>query len=349
MTQYRNTVRDLVHWALRDRAAADAVISGARLDDLPRDRREPVPEDLHGSYRRLDQALEQIHVDGVYRVGTSLAAALTEPARLAAVAGACATDDDAANDETCLTAFIQRFGARVLRRPPDTDEMAFYRSVYGADTKALPAAYADVIAVMLNSAPFLYFVEQGEQEVVGKPGVYELSSYELASRLSYHFWQTLPDDELWEIAKDGSLLEPSVYLRQVERLSADARARATMAEFFSDWLRVEDLPPLDANNENPLFAAFAAGDLPDPALRQDMIDEVLDLVRLLHVDRAGRRAGAFHERALFRQKPRTGGNLRCRALGRSLVTPALAGRRARRLAHPRACSWPLAPPIPVRS
>jgi hypothetical protein len=276
MTQYRNTVRDLVHWALPDAAAAEAVVAGARLQDLPEDRREPVPEDVHGSYRRLDQSLEQQHVDGFYRVGGSVAAALAEPGRLGVVAGDCAVDADPANDEACLTEFIQRFGSRVLRNPPDAEDLAFYRSVYGADSKA-PAGYADVIGVMLSAPRFLYFVEHGEKPVEGKPGVYELSSYELASRLSYHFWQTLPDAELWELARDGSLLETPVYQRQVERLSADARARATMAEFFSDWLKLEDLPSLDANNQDPRFAAFAGADLPGPDLRQRMIDEVLDL------------------------------------------------------------------------
>ncbi len=278
MTQYRNTVRDLVHWVLPDAAVAEAVIAGARLEDLPQDRREPVPEDVHGSYRRLDQSLEQQHVDGFYRVGSAVAAALAEPARLGTVVGSCAVDGDPENDEACLTEFIQRFGSRALRGPPDTDELAFYRSVYGTDPKPLPAGYADVINVMLSSPRFLYFVEQGDQPVAGKPGVYELSSYELASRLSYHFWQTLPDAELWELARDGSLLEPSVYQRQVERLSSDVRARATMAEFFSDWLKLEDLPALDANDQDPRFSAFAGSDLPGPELRQRMIDEVLDLV-----------------------------------------------------------------------
>jgi hypothetical protein len=278
MTQYRNTVRDLMHWALPEAGAAEAVIAGARLDELPEDRREPVPEDVHGSYRRLDQSLEQQHVDGFYRVGKALATALADPGRLGRVAGTCAVDADPANDESCLTDFIQRFGARVLRGPPDAEELAFYRSVYGADPTALPAGYADVMSVMLSSPRFLYFVEQGDQPVDGKPGVYTLSSYELASRLSYHFWQTLPDAELWELARDGSLLEPSIYERQVDRLAADARARSTMGEFFSDWLKLEDLPPLDAKSGDPRFAAFAGADLPGPELRQRMIDEVLELL-----------------------------------------------------------------------
>jgi len=278
MMQYRNTVRDLVHWALPDAADAERVIALAGLDALPRDRREPVPQDVHGSYRRLDQTLEQAHVDGVFRVGEALGSALTEPDRLTAVVGACAADGDAANDADCLTAFVQRFGARTLRRPLDAEDAAFFRSVYGADATASPRAYADVIAVMLNSPDFLYFVEQGENAVADLPGTYELGAYELASRLSYHFWQTLPDAELWAAAQDGSLLDPEVYDEQVERLAGDERTRETMAEFFADWLKLDDLPALEAHRADPLFAAFAGADLPDPALRQAMIDDVLAML-----------------------------------------------------------------------
>ena len=228
MTQYRNTVRDLVHWALPDSADADAVVELARLDELPADRREPMPEDPHGSYRRLDQTLEQLHVDGAFRVATSLATALTEQSRLAAVVGACAADADAANDAQCFSDFVRRFGARVLRRAPDAEDESFFRSVYGADARALPRAYADVITVMLSSPDFLYFVEHGERAVDGMPGVYELGAYELASRLSYHFWQTLPDAELWAAAARRFPARPGG-LRARGRAAGGRRSRALYA------------------------------------------------------------------------------------------------------------------------
>jgi hypothetical protein len=278
MTQYRNTVRDLVRWALPDQRDADAVIALARLDELPLDRREPVPQDVHGSYRRLDQTLEQQHVDGAFRVATALAAALTEPSRLSSVVGACAADADAANDVQCSTDFIRRFGARVLRRPLDDEDVSFYRSVYGADPRASPRAYADLIAVLFNAPDFLYFVEGEGRPLADQPALSELTAHALAARLSYHFWQTLPDAELWAAAENGSLLEPSIYSAQVDRLAADARTRETLREFFADWLKVEDLPALDAHNRDPVFAAFAGADLPDPALRQAMIDDVLALL-----------------------------------------------------------------------
>jgi hypothetical protein len=209
MSQYRNTLADFVAFATGDSAETADVLSelDGPLGRLPGDRREPTSEDLHGSYRRLDQSLQQLHVDGFYDLGVAAGAALTTPSRLGSVVGPCATDQDPANDATCVSTFIERVGARALRRPLEPDELSFYEDVYGSDKAANPAAYADVIAVLLNAPQMVYFVEHGSDEVQGKPGVYTLSAYELASRLSYQLWQTAPDAELLAHAADGSLLD----------------------------------------------------------------------------------------------------------------------------------------------
>jgi hypothetical protein len=277
-TQYKNTLASLASWALADATMGTQMMSGMAdvLRAMPEDQREAVPQDLHGSYRRLDQSLQQENVDGAYAAGIAFGNALA--AHLGVVVGTCATDADASNDASCLDAFIQRFGARALRRPLDATEVAFYRSVYGANAAPDPQAYADVIGVMLNSPQFLYFVEHGSAEVAGMPGVYEVTPFELASRLSYQFWDTLPDDTLWQTASDGSLLQPDVYQREVDRLYADPRTRPTISGFVSDWLKTDDLPALDSHNQDAVFRAFAGTDLPGAGLRQQMIDDVLGLV-----------------------------------------------------------------------
>lgn len=280
VTQYRNTVAGLTTWALGTAAAGTALMNelAGPLGTLPADQREPVPQDLHGSYRRLDQSLQQEHVDGFYAVGVALGQALTKSDRLGTVVGKCATDTDASNDANCLSTFITRFGAKALRRPLSADETTFYKSVYGTDSKASAAAYADVIAVMANAPQFLYMVEHGETATPDKASVFELSAFELASRLSYQFWETAPDDELLLAASDGSLLDADVLDRQIERLYADARTRSTVGGFVADWLKVEDVPQLDAHNDDATFRTFAGSDLPDATLRQQMIDDVLGMV-----------------------------------------------------------------------
>jgi hypothetical protein len=277
MVQYRNTVRDLVASFTGNDTGALSAVSSA-LDSLPDDRREPVPQDLHGSYRRLDQTIQQAHVDSMYAAGVAVGKALTQDSLISRVIGACASDGQADNDSGCRDDFIRDFGARALRRPLDAQELEFYRSVYGATTAADPAAYADVITVLLNAPQFVYFVEHGEAAASAQAGTYELSPYELASRLSYQFWQTSPDDALLTAAANGSLLDPTVYEAEVSRLMSDPRTRATLDEFFADWMKVEELALLDKNANDPLFLAFAGNALPKPSLRQAMIDDVVDML-----------------------------------------------------------------------
>jgi len=280
MTQFRNTVADLAAWAVGSASTGATVMTeiASPLGELPDDRREAVPQDLHGSYRRLDQSLQQIHVESTYDVAVGLGAALTTTARLGTVVGACATDTSTSNDATCLDTFIKKFGARALRHPLSTDEVTFYTTAYGSSTTASAAAYADLIGLFVTAPEFMYFVEHGDTAVAGQTGVYDVSPYELASRLSYQLWQTAPDDALLAAAADGSLRDATTYNAQVTRLLADARARPALDEFFSDWMKVEDLPAMDAKNADATFKTFAGGDLPDAKLRQAMIDDVVGML-----------------------------------------------------------------------
>ena len=305
MGQYRNTLADFVVFAVGDASEAAAVLaelSGA-LGRLPQDRREPTSEDLHGSYRRLDQSLQQLHVDSFYDLGVSVGAALTTPGRLGNVVGACATDRDASNDAACVTEAIARWGERALRRPLGADEISFYEGVYGANKAPNPAAYADVLGVLLNAPQMLYFVEHGASEVPGKPSVFELSSYELASRLSYQLWQTAPDAELLAHAADGSLLNATSYRAEVARLLADTRARGALDEFFADFAKVEELPALDAKNDDVVFKAFAGSQLPSAKLRQDMIDDVLGFLGYYTWQKPSGLASFFQSELSFAKSP----------------------------------------------
>ena len=305
MSQYRNTLADFVAFATSSPTESAAILSelADNLERLPSDRREPTSEDLHGSYRRLDQSLQQLHVDAFYDLGVATGAALTTAARLGSVVGGCATDQDASNDAACVTEFVKRLGSRALRRPLEADEVTFYESVYGGDKTPNPAAYADVIGVLLNAPQMLYFVEHGAAETAGKTGVFELSSYELASRLSYQLWQTAPDAELLSKAADGTLLEAEQYRAQVQRLLGDARARTALDEFFADWAKVEELPALDAKNADAVFKAFAGAALPSASLRQSMIDDVLGLLGYYTWQKRSGVAALFQSETSFARSP----------------------------------------------
>jgi hypothetical protein len=287
-------VRDLLAGLLDDDAEALGVFGAvqAAVAQIPEEQRLKVPQDLHGSYRRLDQLVDQAHVDGWYEVAVALGVELSAPERLPEVLGACGNGPGEGGALECLRPFVETFGERVYRRPLDSSEVDFHLGFYG-DAAALaggtldPEGVADVIAGLLSAPQFLYHVEHGAEPVDGPEGAVGLTAFELASRLSYHFWDTLPDSELFEAARTGRLLEREEFEAQVARLVSHPRARESAREFFRDWLKLEDLPALDQLLGQPVFDAFVGENAPSPMLRAAMIDEVLDLLEYLIFEQPG--------------------------------------------------------------
>jgi len=275
--QYRNTVEDIFTWATGQSAMPEAL--AAAVDRIPDDALHSEDGMVRGGFRRLDQAVYQEHIDVGYDVALAAATEMTTQ-HLVAVAGSCATDGDASNDDGCIDGFIRSFGEHALRRPLTDAEVAFYREVYDADglTQGTePEAFADVIVVMLTAPQFVYLVEHGTEEMDDQPGVYRLDAYELAQRLSYQFWQGPPDEELRQAAADGDLLTDEGYEAQVDRLLADPRTDEALREFYGEWLWLEELPPVDARVGTPAYDAFLDGFAVTPETTDNMIGEVLDM------------------------------------------------------------------------
>lgn len=294
--QYANAVRDLVRFALP--SDADAVLASVTplLDGMPVDVAKGTDKS-YARYTRLDQSVQQEHVDQSYAAANAVGKALTEtPARLGEVAGACATDADASNDATCLDAFIRRFGERALRRPITDEDASFYAKPAGTPPFDAPD-YADVIALLMSAPEAFYFVESGNPSETGERVA--LGAYELASRLSFHFWQTAPDQALLDAAKSGALLTDEGYAAEVERLVSDPRARAAAREFFGEWLANATLQELDSRVGDPVFDAFTAGFAPGPDLRERMLEEVVDAALYYTFDAPDSYDAFFTSRASF--------------------------------------------------
>jgi hypothetical protein len=255
-------------------ADADAIWTSvsSTFARYPSDLKTPAPGDLRGGYARSDQAIQQTRIDAMYDVSVAIAQALTStPARRGTMMGACATDASAANDRTCLEGFIGKWGARVTRTPLSPEDVTFYADIAGA-TPVSAVGVAEVLTAILNSPQLLYRVEHGTDNA--QPTA-PLSAFELASRLSYQFWQSPPDDELWGLAQSGKLLEADTYTQQVARIVRAPETRNALGEFVSQWLRLEELPPLDALKDDATFKAFAGAQMPASTSRDAMIDDVL--------------------------------------------------------------------------
>lgn len=281
--QYRNTISDIVRVAAPKSASVVIDAVSPIMNQLPQDQRIG-PDKHYAGFSRRDQALQQEHVDGLYAVGAAVGKELTKSnAELEEVAGTCATDADGTNDGACLDAMIRRIGELALRRPVSDEDVAFYRGPAG-DAPFEPADYADVLALLLNAPHLMYFVEHGQD---GTDPSVPLDGYELASRLSYHFWQTLPDAELFAAAKSGELLTEAGFDAQLQRVFKDSRTRDAVGEFFGQWLENSTLEELDSRAGTPLFDAFAGMTTVGPDLREAMLAEVTDAALYYTFDAPG--------------------------------------------------------------
>jgi Protein of unknown function (DUF1592)/Protein of unknown function (DUF1588) len=239
---------------------------------FPEDLRTVAPGDLKGGYDRGDQAIQQTQIDAIYDIAITIGQELTAtPARMEAMLGGCATDGATDNDRACLEGFIAKWAARIMRAPLDAEELAFYADIAGSKPVDR-AAVADVVSTILNAPQTLYRVEHGTD---GAKETAPLSSFELAARLSYQFWQAPPDDELWKAAEDRALLDEAGYRTQVERLIRDPELRSALDGFVAQWLRLDELAPLDVLKNDAVFKAFVGAEMPPDSGRAQMIDDVL--------------------------------------------------------------------------
>jgi hypothetical protein len=169
---------------------------------------------------------------------------------------------------------VERFATRAFRRPVTPGEVA--RLVKFVDLAlengdSFERGVQLAVQAVLVSPQFLFRVEldlrpqrQGRQPA--KPADAPLiSEFELASRLSYFLWSSMPDDELFDLAHGGKLREGDNLERQVQRMLRDPKARALVDNFAAQWLQIRNLKTV--NPDRALFPAF------DDALRSAMMAE----------------------------------------------------------------------------
>ncbi len=172
---------------------------------------------------------------------------------------------------------LLKFAARAYRRsmtqPERDDLLAYYHSLRDKDGLTHEDAVRDSIVAVLMSPKFCYRFQPGAAvTAAARP----LSQPELAGRLSYFLWATMPDDELVRHAKAGDLAAPAVLLAQTRRMLKDSRARGLATEFGGNWLdfrRFEEHNGVDRDR----FPAFN-NDLRE-AMFQEPVHFLEDVIR----------------------------------------------------------------------
>lgn len=171
-------------------------------------------------------------------------------------------------DEACVEQILGTTGTRIFRRPLSQEELATYEKVYD-DSRALgddhAASVKAMVRALLSSAEFLYRIE-----LDAKPDdattKHPLTSFELASRLSYFLWSSAPDDHLLSTATDDSLLKDNVLGQAVDYLLQDPRSNRLVLSFAGQWLGARRVVPHPAAPDiypdwNPQLADAAAQEM----------------------------------------------------------------------------------------
>ena len=236
--EYNNTVRDLLG------------TTGTPADGLGQD------EKIGPFNSNAIAPIDELQVQQSSEVAGALA--IAAQAKMATLSP-CALATDTTT--SCATKFVTAFGQKAYRRPLTTAEITQYVNLYvvgKGGTGGATNGFRLVVEAMLQSPFFLYHQDVG---ATGTPqaGTVALTPYELASRLSYFLWGSMPDDALFATAADGTLTQEATISAQVQRMLSDAKARSTIASFHRQWLDLTDLPsqPKDAT-AFPTFNAQVA-------------------------------------------------------------------------------------------
>jgi mono/diheme cytochrome c family protein len=205
---------------------------------------------------RSSPAIYQVSITGPF----SAAGAGDTPARRRLFV---AQPKSVAEEESCAKQILAPLIRRAYRRPVSDADLAkpmeFFRDARkGSD---FDAGIEAALSVVLVSREFLFRVEREPAGLAPKTP-YRIPDLELASRLSFFLWSSIPDDELLAVAARGELHTPAVLAQQTRRMLADARSQSLASNFASQWLHLRNLDSITPDGR--LFPDF------DDNLRQAM-------------------------------------------------------------------------------
>jgi hypothetical protein len=193
------------------------------------------------------------------------------------------TDEEPA----CAEQILARLATRAYRRPvaAGSGELAQLSRFYALGRREgdFDVGIQYALSRLLVDPRFLYRFER-EPDDVGVGSVYAIDDYELASRLSFFLWSSIPDDELLALAGEHRLADPAVLTAQVDRMLADARSVALVENFASQWLALRELDtvvPQDPDFDEDLRAAMRQE---TERLFADLIREPRSVLTLLDAD-----------------------------------------------------------------
>lgn len=160
---------------------------------------------------------------------------------------------------------LNRFASRAYRRPATLQEVDRLLSIF-KEVRKNGDSYDEAIQVCIQAVLVNpHFLFRVELDSGAKPGERVLNNYELASRLSYFLWSSMPDEQLTAAATSGKLIQDSVLDQQITRMLADPKAQALADQFATQWLQITRI--VESAPDPELFPGFSE------ELRRDLVEE----------------------------------------------------------------------------
>jgi len=201
----------------------------------------PFPRGFNMDEQRTGAYLRHVEISGPYdATGPGMTASRE---RMFVCRPATADPAPTSQSADCAGTILSTLARRAFRRPVESHELEplvdFYRSGH-EDTGTFDGGIQVALKALLMSPEFLFRAEPDPPGLA--PGTaYRIGDVELASRLSFFLWSSIPDDELLDAAEQGRLHKPDVLEHQVRRMVADARADAFVSNFAGQWLYLRNL------------------------------------------------------------------------------------------------------------
>jgi len=240
-SEYEQTADDDLELTLEVKAGNHAIaVAFPEKRGLPEGLLEPRLSSASYEFagdRDMPMALGSIEISGPYNA--------TKPANTASRRRlfSCEPVGTVAGDRACATEILSSLARRAFRRPVTDDDLApllnFYAS--GRADNGFDRGIQLALRAVLVDPEFLFRIE-ADPANVAPATAYRVSDVELASRLSFFLWSTIPDAELLALAEQGTLSEPNILRSQVQRMLADPRSSALVENFAGQWLYLRNLP-----------------------------------------------------------------------------------------------------------
>lgn len=272
--QYINTLQDLIRQFLPG-GVANAIINSHVTNNV-------IPNDEGAGFRRQDSDVTATRLRGYFDLAHTISGEMTSSGNVQALLtnviqwnqGSCSNPSTSNLSQVCRQKFIENLGLFAHRRPVNPQQMSDYMFEFQAapDTRT---ALENIVFRFLMAPHFLFHLENTETLTANSD--YNLSSWSIASRLSYMFWNTMPDAQLLQLAATTDFQQQPAFEQALAHVFSQREKMADfLAEFTEDWLHFDEFSGFNQTGTEK-YQMLTSG-LNMSSLRSEMEDEVRELV-----------------------------------------------------------------------